>query len=85
MVPFGWGLKLILGEISTFRAPDKHPTIENESRVSLDPLGLGFLLYISSCPTICFVSLMCELYKLSFNLLNFDPLISIVMHTNDRN
>jgi hypothetical protein len=85
MVPFGWGLKLILGEIRTFRAPDKHPTIENESQVSLDPLGLGFLLYISSCPTICFVSLMCELYQLSFSLLNFDPLISIVMHTNDRN
>jgi hypothetical protein len=42
MVPFGRGLKLILGEISTFRALDKHPAIENVSRVNLDPLGLGF-------------------------------------------
>ena len=48
MVPFGQGLKLILGKISTFRAPDKHPTIENVSRVNLDPLGLGFLLYIET-------------------------------------
>ena len=48
MFPFGRGLKLIMGEISTFHAPDKHPAIENVSRVNLDPLGLGFLLYIET-------------------------------------
>ena len=48
MVAFGQGLKLILGEISTFHAPDKHSNIENVSRVNLNPLGLGFLLYIET-------------------------------------
>jgi hypothetical protein len=55
--------------------------------VSLGPLGIDFLVKSSRCMTIFFVSLVCDICHLPFNLflLNFDPLISIVVHSNHWN